>query len=208
MARYVAASQEHDLRINLLALTDFVYANFDGTLAQWKDFLADPRLHPEALKAVDVSFEYDRRFSYASDRVRLEYGPELQAIRADSVLTLGMAFFEDAGKPVWDVAQLWLSADSTDSSYLAVVRKDTPPPALGDDFGTEWKEVLERRHPFDASMRIADEVTKVSSVVGPPADQSPGVLYTVHYVAQGEPKAETMRTKLELLSRGVRSLER
>lgn len=208
IARYSTAMQEHDLRINLVALTDFVYANFDGTLVQWREFLADPALRPDALRDVDIAFDYGKRLRYASDRLRVEYGPDLQAIGPDSVLTLGMAFYEDRGKPVWDVAQVWASADTTTSSYIAVVRKDVPPASLGEEFATEWSEIVGRKHPYDGSRRIANEATRVSSVAGPHAAESPKVLYTLHYSEQGEREAAAMAGKLELLKRGVQSLER
>src|SRR3546814_2942025 len=61
--------QAYDQLINAKALTDFIYVNYDGTLAQWRDYLQHPALHPAAFADIDIEFEYDKRFRYASPRM-------------------------------------------------------------------------------------------------------------------------------------------
>lgn len=207
LVRSALSLQVHDQQINAKALTDFIYVNYDGTLAQWKEFLADKRLHPTAFDDIRIDFEYDKRFDYASDRMRLGFLPELQSIRPDSVLTLGFAFFEDNGRPVWDVAELWLSAKATDNNYLMLVRDDAPPPSLGTDYANDWEKVVNRRHPYDGSVRTADEVTKITTVAGPSPEARPEVLYTASYVEEGTQQAEVMRSKLTLLTGGLEIVE-
>src|SRR3546814_2425366 len=40
--------QAYDQLINAKVLTDFIYVNYDGTLAQWRDYLQHPALHPRS----------------------------------------------------------------------------------------------------------------------------------------------------------------
>ena len=191
--------QEHDQLINIKALTDFIYVNYDGTLAQWKDYLQRPELHPAALKNIDIDFEYGKRFEYRSRRMGFHFTPELQAIQADSVLTLGFAFFGDQGKTVWDAAVVWLSAKASDANYVMITRQQAPSPDLGDDYRNDWDKILHRRHPNDMIARDGNDSTKITGVVGPPADAAPKVLYNAQYTTEGEQPQEAMQAKLDLL---------
>jgi hypothetical protein len=196
--------QEHDMEINQRALVDFIYANYDGTLAQWKEFLADPGLHPAAFDDLEVDFDYGRRFRYASPRLSFGFTPELQAIQPDSVLTLGFSFHPDGDKVVWDVAEVWLSAKAVDSNYVMLIRNQQPPASLGDDYRNGWEKILERRHPYNSEARDGDDSTKISAVVGPTAAAGPKVLYTATYASEGKRPQEEMAAHLDLLLRDLR----
>lgn len=199
MAHYTFAGAEHDQRVNIEALTDFVYANYDGTLAQWRDFLRHDDLLPTAFKDIDVDFAYASRFHYSSDRVRFDFTPDLQAIQPDSVLTLGFAFFSDRGKFVWDVAEIWLSAKATDSNYLMLVRNQAPTPNLGDSYQNDWQKMLNRGHPYDAMARNDKDATKISVISGPSAEAKPLVLYEAAYSSEGTRTQDAMKSKIDLL---------
>ena len=206
--RSAMAMQEHDQLINTKALTDFMYVNFDGTLAQWKDYLQREELHPAALKDIRIDFDYGKRFAYASTRVGFGFTPELQAIQPDSVLTLGFAFFLDHGKPVWDVAETWLSAKANDNNYVMVVRHQAPSPDLNDDYHNDWDRILNRRHPNNEVAREGDDTTKITAVVGAPAESAPRVLYTAQYTTEGKQPQDTMKAKLDLLLKDLHTRER
>lgn len=208
VARFAQAMQEHDQLINTLALTDFVYANFDGTLAQWKEFLAHRELLPAAFKDMRVDFEYGKRFSFASDRVSFAYTPELQAIQPDSVLTLGFGFFPEHGKVAWGPAEIWISAKATDNNYVVLVREHAPPKDLDDDHQNDWAKVVNRQHPYDATPRNKDDMTKITAVAGAPADAVPVTLYTATYAAEGARPQEAMQAKLGLLLKDLRLNEK
>lgn len=205
--RSTLAMEEHDQLINIKALTDFMYVNFDGTLAQWQDYLQRKQLHPAALKDIRIDFDYGKRFSYASPRMDFAFTPELQAIQPDSVLTLGFAFFTDHGKPVWDVAETWLSAKANDNNYIMVVRRQAPSPDLNDDYRNDWERILERRHPNNAVARDGDDTTKITAVVGPPAEAAPKVLYTAQYTTEGQKPQDAMKAKLDLLLEDLHTRE-
>ena len=208
VARFAQAMQEHDQLINTLALTDFVYANYDGTLAQWKQFLAHRDLLPAAFKTIDVDFDYGKRFSYASDRIAFAYTPELQAIQPDSVLTLGFAFFPDHGKVAWAPAEVWVSAKATDNNYVVLVRDHAPPKDLDDDYQNDWTKVVNRQHPYDETARNKDDMTRITAVVGEAATATPTTLYTASYAVEGAHPQDAMQVKLALLLKDMRLKEK
>ena len=208
LVRYGTSVQAYDQLINAKALADFIYVNYDGTLAQWREYLQQPALHPAALADIDIDFEYGKRFSYESPRMDLATTPELQAIAADSVLTLGFAFFRDGGDVTWDAAELWMSAKANDPNYIMAVRSQAPAASMDDDDRNEWDRIANRRHPYNAISRDGDDRSKISGIVGAPAADEPGVLYSVHYVEEGKQSQDAMKAKLDLLLEGIEIRER
>ncbi len=199
VVRYSQAMNQHDQLINAKALTDFVYVNYDGTLAQWKDYLGHGELLPDAFKDIDIAFDYGKDFRYASNRLHFDFTPELQAIQPDSMLTLGFSFYTDNSKVVWDVAEIWMSAKATDNNYISLVRNQAPSPDLDDDHKNTWEKILNRKHPYDAVASSKDDTTKIIGVVGPPANADPVTLYNAYYNAEGARPQAVMTDKLDLL---------
>jgi len=208
LVRSGTSIQAYDQLINAKALADFAYVNLDGTLAQWRDYLAHPGLHPAALRGIDIDFEYGKRFHYASPRLQVDTTSTLQAIEADSVLTLGFAFFEDGGKATWDVAELWMSAKANDPDYVMLVREQAPAATMDDEDRNDWARVRERRHPYDAVARNGEDRTRITGVLAAPGDGDAQVLYTAHSAREGKQSQETMADKLKLLVDGTKVRER
>jgi hypothetical protein len=191
--------QAHDYLINLKALADFTYVNYDGTLSQWKDYLRHAELQPTALKDTRIDFDYGKHFDYASKRLDFGFTPELQAIQPDSVLTLGFAFYRDHDKVVWDVGELWVSAKANDSNYAMVIRNQAPSPDLDDDRKNDWEKLVARKHPYDAVARNVDDTTKITAVADAPGTSDPAILYTAHYTAEGAQSQDAMKGKVDLM---------
>ncbi|MGN6790669.1 MAG: trypsin-like peptidase domain-containing protein [Rhodanobacteraceae bacterium] len=209
LMRIEPATSRHDTAINMQALTDFVSLPFDGTLAQWKEFLADPKLLPDAFKNIRVAFDYGKDFRYDSQRLAFSFTPDLQKIEAGSMLTLGFTFFpERDGKVVWDVGQVWLAEDSHDRHWVSLLRNQAPPADLDDSYQSFWKKVSGRQHPYDGLGYTDGDTSKINAVVSPPdGGAKRSVLYTAYVYQPGtQPQAE-MKQKLDLLLKNVKVKE-
>ncbi|TAN03953.1 MAG: serine protease [Rhodanobacteraceae bacterium] len=208
LMRIEPATSKHDTAINMQALTDFVSLPYDGTLKQWKAFLAEPKLLPDAFKDIQISFDYGKDFRYDSARLAFSFTPTLQKINADSMLTLGFTFFPDAsGKVTWGVGQVWLAEDNHDHHWLSLLRNQAPPADLDDSYQSFWKKIVDRQHPYDALAYNESDMTKINAVVPAPRDDKPSVLYTAYVYQPGtQPQAE-MKQKLDLLLKGVQVKE-
>ncbi|TAM93354.1 MAG: serine protease [Rhodanobacteraceae bacterium] len=204
MMRISPATSKHDTAINMQALTDFVSLPYDGTLAQWKEFLADPKLLPDAFKNIRIGFDYGKDFRYDSSRLAFSFTPELQKIDANSMLTLGFTFFPDAnGKVAWDVGQVWLAEDNHDHHWISLLRTQAPPADLDDSYQSFWKKVVDRRHPYDAQAYSENDMTKINAVVTPEHDGKASVLYTAYVYQPGTQSQAEMKQKLDLLLKSV-----
>ncbi len=208
LMRFPSAAQTHDYLINVEALSDFMYVSYDGRLTQWKAFLAQRDLLPDAFRDIHIDFTYGKRFDYASRRLNLSWTPRLQKIQPDSVLTLGFSFFKDRGKVVWDVADVWAAPNPYDSDAINVARIVRPSDDMEDSFKSSWHKVEHRRHPYDGMARNDDDIMKITSVVGPAATADPRVLYPVYYHREGAQSQPQMAAKLKLLVDGLKIRER
>jgi S1-C subfamily serine protease len=209
LMRIEPATSKYDTAINMQALTDFISLPYDGTLAQWKEFLADPKLLPDAFEDIRITSDYDKQFSYDSSRLALSFTPALQKIDANSVLTLGMTFFPDrAGKIVWNVGQVWLADNNHDRHWLSLLRNQAPPPDLDDSYQAHWKKITGHQHPYDAQAYSESDMTKINAVVpSSNGDAKPSVLYTAYVYQPGTQPQAKMKQKLDALLKGVKVRE-
>lgn len=210
LMRIVPASSKHDTKLDLDELTSFIHLSYLGTLAQWKDFLKEPALQPAAFKNIHIDFDYGHRFTYTSQRVAFSYTPAVQAIASDNMLWLGFSFFLDNGQPVWDMGDvdIWEKAGS-DQNNVNIKRYAAPPAGLDDDLTTHWQKLSQHRYPYNAVARSEDDLMEIDAVVAPGAatDKPGALLYTAFYgVAGTQPQAD-MKSKLDLLMKGMRVLE-
>ncbi|HEX5353198.1 MAG TPA: trypsin-like peptidase domain-containing protein [Rhodanobacteraceae bacterium] len=204
MMRLEPTSTMHDAVINMRALTDFVSLPYDGTLAQWKAFLAEPQWLPSVFKGIHIAFDYGKEFRYDSSRLAFAFQPRLQKIDADSMLTLGFTFFPDRdGKVTWGVAQAWLAEDNQDHHWVSLIRNRAPPVDLDDSHQSFWKKVVDRRHPYDAMAYSENDMTRINAVVPAPHADKASVLYSAYVYQPGTLPQKEMKRKLDLLLKSV-----
>ncbi|MEO6967970.1 MAG: trypsin-like peptidase domain-containing protein [Rhodanobacteraceae bacterium] len=209
--RFVPPGHGHDNRLDMEELSNFIYTDYEGTLAQFKEYLQKTNLLPAAFKDIRIDFDYGRRFSYASKRVAFSFTPELQPVAPDSLVKLGFSFFMDHDHPVWDVAdvQAWKNKATDDMNRINVMRYTAPPPGLDDDLTSTWQKVAQRQHPYDGVARYEDDLMQIDEVAGSVTKEgsAPTVLYTVFYGVEGNHPQDFMKAKLDLLMKQTQVLE-
>lgn len=211
LSRLVPAASEHDTMLDLDELSSFVYVTYEGSLAQWKQFLAEPALLPAVFKNIHLDVDYGHRFSYASSRVAFSYTPQVQAITSENLLWLGFRFFVDNGKPTWDVGDIdvWKTGAADDHDNVNIQRFAAPPTGLDDDMTSLWTKISQRRYPYNGVARYEDDLMKIDAVIAPAASagKSPGVLYTAFYGMEGNQPQADMKSKLDLLTKNMKVVE-
>lgn len=203
-----SGTDEHVAISDLKVLTRFIYLSYDGTLAQWRDYLAEKDLLPALFSFTHVDFGYGKNFSYRSRRLDFSYTPELLQINENSKLRLSFSYFNEGGQWTWDVAALTAKKRQDASEMLQVVRLAEPTPDLDSAFQNVWQKKLHREHPNDGTVFHADDTSMIDAVVDPASDSpTTPFLYTVFYRTTGMQSQETMKPKLDLLLRGTKVLE-
>lgn len=202
-----AASEEHDYLINMKALTDFVSVNYNGTPAQWRDFLSHADLLPDAMRQIKIAFDAGQRFSYGSRRVSFDISSRLQKIAKDSRLGLSFGFFADQGKVVWGVNGIRVAVNPQDDAHVNVLRVLAPSSDLEEDYKNEWNKLVHRQHPYDGVAFNNNDVTSISSVDSGDASTNPAAVYIVHYDVEGSQPQAQMKDKLKQLMQSLRITE-
>jgi serine protease Do len=208
MARYAPANNAHDNMIDLKAMTDFVCVGYQGTLAQWKDFLRNTALLPPIFETVKIDFEDGHRFSYESKRVSFSFTEKLQNISQESLLGLGFSYVNDKGKVIWDIGDIRVQNDANGHDWINIQRHIAPSEDLDDTYKSAWDNIVHRRHPFDAMSHFESDGTRITAIADPPAGAAPSVLYSAFVGVNGDSPQKVMKTKLELLLKNLHVNER
>lgn len=206
LMRFASADDSYDNLADMRALLDYMSVGYEGSLAQWKDFLKNTALLPDALKSVHIQADYQQRFSYSSNRLAFSVTPQLQKIEPESTLTLGMGFVPDHGKVVWDVNAVSLRANPQESDRLHIERNVVPPAALDDAAKSYWDKLLKRRHPYEGTAYSANGETRIGAPASG-AGATPGVVYSVFYAMAGSQGQDSMKPKLDLLMKDLKVTE-
>lgn len=194
----------HDSLIDMKALADFFNVDFDGTLAQWKAFLSDPSLLPDALKNTRIEADYGKRFSYDSDRIAFSYPATLQPIAADNRLAIGFGYYNQQDKIGLEPGYLQIRLNDTDPDRISIKRHIAPTPDLDDNFKEAWGKLVHKQHPYDAIAYNDGDEMDIATVIEPPASGTPTELYTAFYGTEGSHKPEDMKAKLDLLTQAFK----
>jgi S1-C subfamily serine protease len=210
MIRRASPPSERGHMDDLKTLANFVHLSYTGTLAQWQEYLATPALLPAALHDVTLRFDYGKEFAYRSKRLEFSYAPTLQAIDKNSQLTLGMSWFDDHGKVVWDVSSINARPEASNAGGIYIARHVAPSDDLDDSYRSEWAKMLRRGHPYGGAPYSKNDMTFISTVGAAPAaaNAKPGVLYEISWSAEGPRPVNAMKEKLGLLLSTLKVNER
>lgn len=196
---------------DLKALTDFIYVSYYGSFKQWREFLENRDLLPGLFAGIDMTFDYNRRFSYKSKRLSISYGPELMQITEKSDLKLNIGYFRENGKILWDVVDITPGDDKSNGTCFTIDRNARPPEEMSDSFRSDWENLVHRRMPYDKVSFFKDKSTAIATVYtkNAPAKglDAAAVLYNVGYMRDGNFDQKEMEAKLDKFMENLSVLE-
>ena len=210
MMRPTPASNLHDTVLDFNQLVNFVVIGYSGTLAQWKEYLADTAILPRLFKDIHITADYNRSFTYASSRITFSFSPTLQPILPNSLLELAFNYFPDGSQVAWGATdvRVWKNNVDGDGDRISIQRYHAPPAGLDDNLTSLWEKVLQHTHPYDGVAYSEDDTMEIKTPAAPPANvSSPSVLYTAFYAKDGNQSQTFMRDKLDLLMKSLQVTE-
>lgn len=194
---------------------DYFYVSYDGTLAQWRAFLARPDLRPAAFDG--VTLERDAAgMHFRSRRLDVKIPPALMGLDDASPMQLHMSYSLEAGEPVWDVAAVYVSTDSREKTYVGLIRQPKPHDGAGKELADRWIEMLDGTGAFrpdrghDADYREFWRRTAIGPgyVPGGTVNRKAGVLYEALSVVNGAKLPRRVDDMQDLLLENVQIKER
>jgi serine protease Do len=186
------------------ALTDFFNVDYGGSLAQWKTFLADSSLLPEALKDTSINVDDGKRFNYDSSHIAFGYPSSLQTVSPDNMLAIGTGYYNGQGKTTLQVNVIQVHLNSTDPDRISIKRHVAPSPDLDDDFKQAWSKLLHKQHPYDGIAYNDGDEMDIATVIDTHASATPTELYTAFYGTQGTHTQDDMKAKLGMLTQSFK----
>ena len=194
---------------DLKVLSDFIYVSYYGSFKEWREFLSMKGLLPSVFSTLDIHIENNKIFTYKSARLSLSYGPDIMKISDKSSFQLDFGYFEEKGKAVWDINGIMATEEKYNQIGYAVSRMIKPPKELGDQYQSNWENMVERKFPYNRSSYYKDKVTIISttynrgSQTAKKEEASGSVLYTVGFIKQGNVGQKEMEAKLEMFMRNL-----
>jgi len=194
---------------DLKVLSDFIYVSYYGTFKDWREFVRMKDLLPSIFSTLDIHIKNNEVFRYKSTRLSLSYGPDILKISENSDLRLDFGYFQDQGKTVWDITNISIGQERYNQTGYTVSRKMKPPKELGDQYQSNWKDMVERKFPYNGSAYYKDKVTMISTTYSQGSKSGKGdapsvsVLYAVGFMEQGNVGQKQMDAKLEALMRNL-----
>ncbi|HTV87211.1 MAG TPA: trypsin-like peptidase domain-containing protein [Dyella sp.] len=194
----------HDSLADMKALTDFFNVDYGGTLAQWKDFLANRALLPDVLKNTRIDVDYGKRLSYDADNISFSYPSSVQAVDPDNLLSVGVGYYKKNDKYVLEPGYVQVRLNNTDPDRISVRRHIAPSADLDDQYKQNWGKLLHKQHPYDGVAYNDGDEMDIASVVAPPGNDAPTELYTAFYGTQGAHKPQDMKAKLDSITQNFK----
>jgi TonB family protein len=187
---YAPSSELRNSRIQLSMLANQITLAYQGTLAQWRAFLARSALLPEALK--DVKLESGAEWKLHTHRFESSIPSALMKLDSHSRLLVEMNYMPDGARVVWDIGGACWFRDARDKAYLGLRRKARPPSTAKREMRTRFDDLQARRSPYDGTpvRTSADEIDMMVAVAAPgtkAGTDSSGVVYELNLRVDGYP---------------------
>ena len=194
---------------DLKVLSDFIYVSYFGTFKEWQEFLAMKDLLPSVFSTIHIQIKNGEVFRYQSKRLTLSYSPDVIRISDKSSLQVDFSYFQEEGRAVWDVNGMMITEEKYNQTSYVVYRMMKPPKELGDQYQSNWENMVERRFPYNRSAYHKDKMTLISTIYSR-SDKSEkedapsgSVLYTVGFIKEGNLDQKQMEAKLDLFMRNL-----
>jgi serine protease Do len=194
---------------------DYIWVTFEGTLARWREYLAQKSVQPSAFAGLSLVIDPDySHVRFLSKRYEFEIGPQEEPLTKDSVLSLNFSFFKDGDAIVWDVGGVDLGESAQKHNWLVVQREARPAPSLPEELQSNWTKLTSGQFPYNGvaaddnggmTVSMTADLPKVNGQV-PVADQV-NVRYALRVLAEGSPGQDAMHTKLEGLYKAFKAFE-
>jgi serine protease Do len=199
MMRIRPGSATHDSLIDLKALTRFLSVDYGGTLAQWKTFLADASLLPEALKDLHTDVGEGQSFHYRSDTFAFTIPDTMQPVGADNWLGVGVSLYAmPKDRFALESSDVQVRVNPFDSDRITIKRQLAPSSDMNEDRQRDWQKLLLKQSPYDGRPQ-SNSGRDVTRVINPSGSDHPAMLYTAFYRTQDPGRYGAIIANLEIL---------
>jgi serine protease Do len=199
-----------DIIPDLKILSDFIYLSFDGTLSQWREYLGMKELLPSFFRDVDLASN-DDSFRFKSKRLGITCDANSIKINEQSFLQIGLGYFKENDKVVWDATKLALMEGKYKKNGFAVSRNMKPDSGCNEKYLDHWQKLVDGQTPYDLKTYMKNESTVISTVYKRPeatnGSNDCSVLYDISFGKSGVVDRSEMESDIGKIVAGISILE-
>jgi hypothetical protein len=186
------------------AVCGFVYVSYTGTLAQWRAFLGEPLALPETLANVKIQFDYNRGLGIKYSRFEMLVPSAVLKIQDDSLLMLKYSYMRDGARTVWDLGGVYLENGPQRETWVGLVRRTKPSPAMPQDIARTWQTMITGTHPWEGAPYMTGGRSEIDAMVNMKdvAAGKTNIGYTMSLSAEGSQPISKMKSEFSALERG------
>lgn len=149
LLHFSTAATRASVVAGLKLMADYVHLRYQGSVPQWRRFVADQQFCPPSLRALEFAPDSGAKLTLAGLDVHVP--DSLLALTEDSELVVLTGYRADAGSLVAELAGITLSqtADEDDGSWVGIWAQRRPAEGAGADLLKRWRELSAREAGFD-----------------------------------------------------------
>lgn len=194
-------------------VANFITSSYGGTVAQWRQFLAEQTLQPAFLARVKLTQAGDGAFDIATPRFSVSIPSGVIARQERNYVELIPAFLHRGDGLSYDVGGAAVLVDPSQATMATVVRVSRPDAATAkDDVKADWNRMITGEPPYQGfAVQVPDNASKYrATVVRKPqvsGKDEPHFVYLIQHQVEGRILPWELQDKLQLVSRQLRILE-
>jgi TonB family protein len=210
LIQYAPSIRLREAKLESALLANQVTVTYEGTINQWRAFLARQALLPDALKAVKL--ESGSTLELHTRRFETSVPASLLTTDAHSELVLDMNYTLDGAQVVWDIGGACWYRDAQEKAFVGLWRKPRPPPTAKLDMRRRFDDMEARRSPYDGSpVRATSDALEIWMSIQAPGTKggmaSSDVVYALNMRLDGHPSAEELAARQAAALESTRILE-
>jgi len=176
VVQYEPSAVRATLRQNAYLLLDQVDVSLNGTLPQWRAYLARRALLPAALGDVtlqQVAVRNATQWQLRTRRYAFGAPPGVLPLTDESVLSLTMGFMPLGTQVGWDIESAWWYRDEKRRQAVGLWRRLRPPPSAALGLRTTFDDMLSRHAPYDGRWRrVGDSSYQITTLIEVPGTKA------------------------------------
>lgn len=169
IAHLANASGYREALAEVQLMADYMHIRYQGSLAQWRTFLAERDLCPPMLRNLQIDKGKD--YSLRLRNLAVKLPATLLPVDDESRLALFPAYLADGQQMRTDMAGLSISVRPDDASWIGIFAQPRPAAGSGKKLEERWKKMSERQDDFGGQPEHSSDFKQfwTTSAFGDPA---------------------------------------
>jgi serine protease Do len=179
----------------LRQLMNQLQVSYNGTLPQWRAFLADTRLRPESFGRWKAALDPAGEISLELPRLAVKVDKATLPLTDSSMLSIIPATLLDGDRPAWDVHVLNFSLEARRSQGIGAIRRARPAADAGQVPVRRWDDMTKSAGPFSGNPQRDNNGGTARVAVGAPGAPAADAkfLYELTYTTNTNVQGEVRR---------------